>query len=470
MPDALVTAALGALAARPDPNSTLLALREAFDAPDGWSEEHAVAFSSARKWSGVSFTGRGSWLLGAPEVVLAGAGAPAVLRRAGELAAQGRRVLVLAFTEQPLARTPLPVLPDARPVALLRFEERIRPDAAATLGYFTQQGIAIKVISGDSPRTLAAVAAEVGVPGAERVVDARGLPDDAAAVAEAVAANTVFGRVTPQQKRAMVAGLQSRGHVVAMTGDGVNDALALKDADIGVAMGSGAPATRGVAQLVLVENRFDRLPGVVAEGRRVMANIERVAGLFVVKNVYSAILSLAVAVAALPYPFLPRQLTVISTLTIGVPAFVLALAANRQRFRPGFLTRVLRFSVPAGVLVGAGSFASYALARLLSVPQDQARTAATVTVLVAGLWILVLLSRPLVAWKFALVAAMAGIFVLGMAVPVVRDFLRLAVPLDGLGEAVAIGVGVGLAATAVQRLVDRPAAPATPADGTGHPG
>jgi cation-transporting ATPase E len=253
----------------------------------------------------------------------------------------------------------------------------------------------------------------------------------------------------------MVRALQSRGHVVAMTGDGVNDALALKDADIGVAMGSGAPATRGVAQLVLVNNRFDRLPGVVGEGRRVMANIERVAGLFVVKNVYSAVLSLAVAVAAFPYPFLPRQLTVISTLTIGVPAFVLALAANRQRFRRGFLPRVLRFSIPAGVLVGAGSFGSYALARLLSLPQDQARTAAALTVLVAGLWILVLLSRPLVAWKLALVAAMAGIFALGLAVPVVRDFFQLAVPLDGFGEAVTIGGGVGLAATGVLRLVER---------------
>ncbi|HET9653791.1 MAG TPA: HAD-IC family P-type ATPase [Kineosporiaceae bacterium] len=451
---------LAALACRPDPNPTLLALREAFpDAPD-WPARAAVPFSSARRWSAVDFDGHGGWVLGAPEAVLsgpqAGTDAPAVLERAGELAARGQRVLVLART---LDRLPRPDggpvrLPGREPAALLTFQERVRPDAAETLAYFAAQGIAIKVISGDSPRTLAAVAAQVGIPAGDQVVDARGLPDDPRDLAAVLRGHAVFGRVTPQQKRAMVRALQADGHVVAMTGDGVNDALALKDADIGVAMGSGAAATRGVAQLVLVGNRFDRLPGVVAEGRRVMGNIERVAGLFVVKNVYSAILSLAVAVAAFPFPFLPRQLTVISTLTIGLPAFVLALGRSRDRFRPGFLRRVLRFAVPTGVLVGAGAFTSYALARMLSLPQDQARTAATITVLVAGLWILALLSRPLVAWKLALVTAMAAVFVAGLAVPPVRDFFQLAVPLDGLGEALALGAGVAAGSTAVLRAAE----------------
>lgn len=456
-----VRSVLGALAARPDPNSTLLALREAIAAPEGWQADRSVAFSSARKWSSVQFVGRGTWVLGAPEVVLGSPTTRGVLRRAEKLAEQGRRVLVLARATDDAAPAladggPAPTLPEIRPVALLLFDERVRPDAASTLDYFARQQIAIKVISGDSPRTLRAVAARVGVPGAERVVDARQLPDDPAALADALAEHAVFGRVTPHQKRAMVRALQARGHVVAMTGDGVNDALALKDADLGVAMGSGASATRAVAQLVLVDNRFDRLPAVVAEGRRVMANIERVAGLFVVKNVYSAILSLAVAVAALPYPFLPRQLTVISMLTIGLPAFVLALAPNPQRFRPGFLRRVLRFSVPTGVFVGAGAFASYWLARLLSLPENQARTAATITVLVAGLWILVLLSRPLLAWKLVLVVSMGAVFAAGLTVPVVRDFLQLAVPLDGLAEATMIGIGVAAAATAVLRITEGP--------------
>jgi cation-transporting ATPase E len=483
-----VRAALGALAGRPDPNSTLLALREAFAAPHGWQAEQVVAFSSARKWSSVRFADRGTWVLGAPEVVLASPEAQPVLRRAEELAGQGRRVLVLARATGAAPSSPsppssppsssssspppppspspspsssnasrtAPELPNVRPLALLMFDERIRPDAADTLDFFARQQIAIKVISGDSPRTLRAVATRVGVPGADRVVDARDLPDDPAALGPLLAEHSVFGRVPPHQKRAMVQALRAGGHVVAMTGDGVNDALALKDADIGVAMGSGASATRAVAQLVLVDNRFDRLPGVVAEGRKVMANIERVAGLFVVKNLYSAILSLSVAVAALPYPFLPRQLTVISTLTIGLPAFILALAPNQQRFRPGFLRRVLRFSVPTGVLVGAGSFLSFWLARLLSLPENQARTAATITVLVAGLWILILLSRPPAAWKLALVAGMAGVFAAGLAVPVTRDFFELAVPLDGLAEATGIGIMVAAAATGVLRIAEGP--------------
>jgi cation-transporting ATPase E len=240
----------------------------------------------------------------------------------------------------------------------------------------------------------------------------------------------------------MVRALQSRGHVVAMTGDGVNDALALKDADIGVAMGSGAAATRAVARIVLVDDRFDSLPKVVAEGRRVIANVERVASLFVLKNVYSAILSLAVAVAALPYPFLPRQLTVISTLTVGVPAFFLALVPNQQRYRPGFLRRVVRRSVPAGVLIGLGVFASYALARTLGVSPAQAQTAACVTTMIAGLWVIFLLGHAQYLLKLVLVAAMGGLFLAGLAWPAAREFLQLSIPLVGLGPAVGIGVGV----------------------------
>src|SRR5207247_2392963 len=197
-------------------------------------------------------------------------------------------------------------------------------------------------------RTVAAIAGAVGVPGADDPMDARQLPDDEGGLADALDRHTVFGRVQPHQKRAMVAALQGRGHVVAMTGDGVNDTLALKDADIGVAMGSGSSAARAVAQLVLLDDSFAPMPGVVAEGRRVIANVERVANLFVTKTVYAMLLSLAIGVAGLPFPFLPRHLTIVSSLTIGIPAFFLALAPNAQRFRAGFVTRVLRFALPAG--------------------------------------------------------------------------------------------------------------------------
>ena len=295
--------ALGALADDENRNATLGALAAAFAAP-GWKRTDSVAFSSARKWSAATFEGHGSWVFGAPEMVLA-AVAPTdpVRARADELAAEGRRVLVLARADGALAGEELPS--GLAPVSLVLLEEKIRPDAAETLAYFTEQGVALKVISGDNPRTVGAVARRVGLPGADQPFDARELPEDQDELADVLEEHSVFGRVTPQQKRAMVGALQSRRHVVAMTGDGVNDALALKDADIGIAMRSGAAATRAVAQLVLLDDKFATMPGVVAEGRRVIANIERSANLFVTKTVYAILLAVAVVATGWRYPFLP---------------------------------------------------------------------------------------------------------------------------------------------------------------------
>ncbi|MGZ8762903.1 MAG: HAD-IC family P-type ATPase, partial [Acidimicrobiia bacterium] len=322
--DTTVRAALAALGDDENANATLAAIATAFPEPAvPWVRTAAVPFSSGRKWSAATFAEHGSWVLGAPEMVFADASATARVR-ADEMAAGGNRVLLLAHAATGLTDDALP--PDVEPVALVLLEEQIRPDAAETLAYFRDQGVQIRVISGDNPRTVAAVARRVGLPDSAEPVDARDLPDDLEALAEILETRTVYGRVTPHQKRSMVAALQSRGHVVAMTGDGVNDALALKDADIGVAMGSGAAATRAVAQLVLLDGRFATLPGVVAAGRRVTANIERVANLFLTKTTYATLLALAVAIARWPYPFLPRHLTVVSSLTIGIPAFFLALA------------------------------------------------------------------------------------------------------------------------------------------------
>ena len=291
--------------------------------------------------------------------------------------------------------------------------ERVRDDAAETLRFFTEQGVALKVISGDNPRTVGAVALAVGCPGsrsAADAIDARTLPDDLDELAAVLDEHSVFGRVTPQQKRAVVAALQRRGHVVAMTGDGVNDALALKDADIGVAMGNGSPATRAVAQLVLLDGRFSHLPDVVAEGRRVIANIERASNLFLVKNIYSLLLALITAVTVVAYPLAPIQLTLISTLTIGVPGFVLALGPNQRRYVPGFLRRVLRFADPDRRRSSARcAYVGYRLTRSLDSGADVAagRTTACIVVLIIGLWTLLVLARPLAGWKLALVATLS---------------------------------------------------------------
>lgn len=286
VPAERLRAALGALADDDNANATLAAVRRAVPSPDGWSRCTTVPFNSARKWSAADFGEHGAWVLGAPDVLLP-PGDP-VRAQVSELAASGRRVLLLAVTSEPLDGPRLPGALSA--AALVTLTEQIRPDAAQTLHYFAEQGVQIKVISGDNPQTVGAIARVVGVEVGE-VVDARELPDDPDALRETAATTTVFGRVSPEQKRALVQALQADGHVVAMTGDGVNDALALKDADIGVAMGNGTQATKTVAQLVLLDGKFSHLPSVLAEGRRVIGNVERVANRFLTKNVMSLVAS-----------------------------------------------------------------------------------------------------------------------------------------------------------------------------------
>jgi cation-transporting P-type ATPase E len=304
--------------------------------------------------------------------------------------------------------------------------QQVRPDAAETLAYFARQDVTVKIVSGDNPTTVGAVAGVLGLRGADETVDARTLPDDKSELARVLEERNVFGRVTPQQKRTMVGALQSRGHVVAMTGDGVNDTLALKDADIGVAMGTGSAAARAVSQIVLLDNRFSSLPYVVAEGRRVLANVERVANLFLTKTFYALALVLLVGVAGLPFPFLPRHLTVVGTLTIGVPAFFLALAPSDERARPGFVRRVLRFAIPAGLVAAGASFAAYALARSNAESNlTQDRTTATITLFLVAWFVLLLVARPLVGWKLGLLVAMAVGFLLTLYVPVLQDFFAL---------------------------------------------
>ncbi|MFD0272731.1 cation-translocating P-type ATPase [Kitasatospora sp. NPDC127111] len=430
---AVIKQALGVMAgADARPNPSMRAVIDAYGTDDGngngggWRVIEAMPFSSARKWSGVQLLepqgGEASWLLGAPDVLLP-AGHPA-LAEVDELGAKGLRVLLLGRTPVPLD-APDPAA-DLQPLALVVLQQRLREDAADTLRYFEGQRVQAKVISGDAAVSVGAVAAHLGLPGAEHPLDARTLPAERAGFADAAERTTVFGRVTPQQKRELVGALQSRGHTVAMTGDGVNDVLALKDADIGVAMGTGSDATKAVAQIVLLNDSFATLPSVVGEGRRVIGNIERVAGLFLVKTVYSVLLALLVIFTHSPYPFLPRHSTVLSTLTIGVPAFFLALAPNNERARTGFVRRVLRFAVPGGIIAGTATFVSYALARANHATDLKADTSvATLTLFLVALWVLAIVARPYNWWRLLLIATMGGAFALVLMVPPLSDFFQL---------------------------------------------
>lgn len=452
-----VEAALGAMAHDEDTNATLAAIGRAFPIVDGWSRLDSVPFSSSRKWSAVHFERYGTWVLGAPEMVLTASGDP-TLERAEAIAATGTRVLVLGHSDADFEGESLP--PDLRAAALILFEERVRDDAAATLEYFALQGVATKVISGDSPLTVAAVASRVGMVTVGPPVDARQLPDDIGALGKVLEEHSIFGRVTPRQKQSMIAAMQAMGHTVAMTGDGVNDTLALKLADIGIAMGSGAPATRAVAQLVLLDGRFATLPEVVAEGRRVTANIERVANVYIAKTVWAAFLAVAASACLWPYPFLPRQLTIIDTLTIGIPTFFLALAPNLRRYVSGFVGRVLRFAAPAGFIVAITVFAAYAFARSKHLPLIEQRTSATLVALMLSLTVLVLVALPLTWRRALLVGLAAGGFLLLFPMGGVRTFYALQLSSQTLAGTMLIGVA-GSSLMVALWAIDRHMVPVT---------
>ncbi|WP_282688688.1 MULTISPECIES: HAD-IC family P-type ATPase [unclassified Streptomyces] len=445
-------------ASDPRPNASLQAIIDAYPAGGeaAWTVTDAMPFSSARKYSGAAFTeadGTASaWLLGAPDVLLSEG--DAALAEIEQLNEQGLRVLLLARVQGDGLDAP-GAAAGAAPTALVVLEQRLRPDAGDTLAYFADQNVATKVISGDNAVSVGAVAGKLGLAGAENTLDARRLPTDPDEMATAMEQNAVFGRVTPQQKRDMVAALQSRGHTVAMTGDGVNDVLALKDADIGVSMGSGSEATRAVAQIVLLNNSFATLPSVVAEGRRVIGNITRVATLFLTKTVYSVLLAILVVCTQVEYPFLPRHLTLLATLTIGVPAFFLALAPNKERAQPHFVRRVMRYAIPSGVIAAAATFTTYLVARHHYTGEgalDAETSAATLTLFLVAMWVLAIIARPYTWWRIGLVAAMGLGFLIVLVVPWLQDFFALKL----VGTTMPwTAVGIAVAAAALLEFVWR---------------
>lgn len=453
-PSETVADALASLAAAdPRPNASMQAIAETFNQQPGWIATATAPFKSATKWSGVSYRDHGNWVIGAPDVLL-DAGSPAA-ERAERIGAEGLRVLLLGAAELAVDH------PDApgrvTPVALVILEQRVRPDARGTLEFFGAQGVSVKVISGDNAVSVGAVAGKLGLHG--ETMDARQLPTDPSDLADALDSHTTFGRVRPDQKRAIVHALQAHGHAVAMTGDGVNDVLALKDADIGVAMGAGSPASRAVADIVLLDNRFATLPYVVGEGRRVIGNIERVANLFLTKTVYSVLLALFVGIECLLsrfldadpllYPFQPIHVTIAAWFTIGIPSFILSLAPNNERAHSGFVRRVLTSALPSGLIVGAATFASYLLAyhgrHATFVEQDQASTAALITLLVSALWVLAVAARPYQWWRVVLVICSALAYVVIFSIPLAREKFLLD-PSNVAVTSTALGIGVAGAA------------------------
>lgn len=441
-----------------------------------------VPFSSSRKWSSIVRGNGDVWYLGAPEVLLTGFASArdgrddrdgsdghagrdggdggdrdkAVLHDVNAYADQGNRVLMVAYC-------PARQVPDnwdesqlcggSRPAALVLCAEHIRDDAQSTLAWFRSQGVRCRLISGDNPATVGAIAQQVQLTGTQppRTMDARNLPDDIDELAEVLEDVDVLGRVLPQQKKSIVQALHRRDHVVAMTGDGVNDTLAIKEADLGIAMGNAAPAAKAVAQVVLVDSKFSHLPDVVARGRQVMANMERVASLFLVKTIYSLLISVGVVLTAMPFPYLPRHITYIGALSIGMPAFLLALGPSSRRYVPGFLRRVVAFALPGGVAIGVSVLLdSWVLPSVMGWNLAQAsdlaalRSTNAIIVFIVAMVVLARVSRPLRSWRGVLVAVFAAAGVIGIAIPPVARFFAVTMPAGDMVPVTLVAVGVSL--------------------------
>ena len=404
--------ALAALAHDPSANNTLRAIGDRYVDLPPWTSTGSVPFDSSRKWKANSYKQQGTWLLGAPEILWATMDETSA--RVATLAHSGKRVMLLCHSSSDITT---PQLPDnVTPIAIVALEEEIRSDATETLRYFANQDVRVIVLSGDNQKTVESIAHSVGVVGPS--VDARTMNDSVEEIADMISRTSIFGRVTPQQKRQMVKALQSQGHVVAMTGDGVNDALALKHADIGIAMDNGAPATKAVAQIVLLDGKFAHLPHVLAEGRRVIGNVERVANLFMAKNAMSLLAILVAIAAGMTFPILPRQMTLVSTVAIGMPAFALALGPNTARYRPGFLRRIMWFSWPTGAVAGIAIVGADAWTA------DNTGTAATLTALLTFFMILASKSQPLRGWRIVLLISMAMLSVTTFVVAPLTEFFN----------------------------------------------
>ena len=396
-----------------DANDTARALLGAAEARGVVTPERyarAVPFSSARKYSGCVTPEGECYAIGAAAFVLGPEG-PAMADACGTFDEMER---VMVCCRVPGFSREGAIEGEPELLGCVAIRDQIRLTAPATMEYFREQGVELRVISGDDPRTVSAIAERAGVPGARAYVDASTLEDEAA-IEDAVDRYRVFGRVTPQQKRDLVKALHRRGRTVAMTGDGVNDVLALREADCSVSMASGSAAARNVSEIVLADNDFSHMPEVVAEGRRSINNLQRSASLFLVKTVFTAVLAL-ICIFMPPYPFIPIQMSLISTAVIGIPSFVLALEPNHERIRGNFLANVLARSLPASLAIVCALFAELALGRLLDHSFAEISTVCMMITVVIGLALIYRISRPLTPLRSALLVAMSGLVLLSYTV------------------------------------------------------
>jgi cation-transporting ATPase E len=460
-------------ASAPTRNTTLEAIHEAGlgDGVVAVEPSATIPFSSRRRWSALELDGR-RLVLGAPEALLgdaaasdgaAGASADgnashdaSLRQRAADEAAAGRRVLALAAYDAPLpeAGPEVELTEPLQPLGVVVLAEELRAEAADTIAFFARENVALKILSGDNPATVGAIARDLGIEASGPALDGRALPEDDAELLAAVLAAPAIGRISPEDKARVVRVLSEGGEYVGMLGDGVNDVPALKEARLAIAQGSGTQMARSVSDLVLVSGEFGEVPPMVGEGRQILRNIQRVARLFVSKAIFTAFLVLVIAIPSGVFPMLPRQFTLTSTFTIGIPAFLLALAPSTGPWRPeGFLRAIARFSIPAGLATGLGILVTYLLARhALNCDLTQARSATAATVVVAGLAIVFALedqagTRRLVVG--ALCVAMALLFFGACAIPAARDYFEIADPTGGMVGAWLIGSAVAIALLAV---------------------
>ena len=445
-------------------NRTLQTINERYPArPVRVAEE--VPFSSEWKWSGITLDGGGpsqSYVLGAPDVLIESGAlslSPPLERELAEHTSAGRRVVAFGVTREGLPSDPGgQAPPKLEPVALVVLAETLRPDAKETVEFMREQEVDLKLISGDAKETVTAVATAVGVPEEAGVIEGSALPDDQAGLTEAAERNTVFCRIRPEQKKALVGVLSDSGRMTAMIGDGVNDVPALKQARLAVAMGSGSQISKGVSDIVLLDDQFSMLPRAVAEGRRIARNIHRLARLYLTKTVYAAFLIATEAVFAFTFPFLPRHLTLAAFLTIGVPSLVLALAPSEGPLYRGRLLRAIAaFAVPAGVSIGFASLLSFFLVdTIFGGTIEEGRTAATTTLIVLGLCFILLLERgpgrehiAIQSNMLAMVAGLGALYALVLAAGPVRDFFELEILSAGQWFLSLLAVAAGLAMASV---------------------